>query len=153
MSESFGARARKFMGWYSPDAEDDEFDDYDDMEEVAPVADITPATRPSLAPVRRPEPIPSEELSRILPVHATAFSDARVIGEAFRDGTPVIINLTDMGEEEARRLVDFAAGLTFGLRGVIERVTARVFLLSPASVEVTGDSASSARRGSLYNQG
>jgi cell division protein sepF 2 len=49
--------------------------------------------------------------------------------------------------------VDFAAGLTFGLHGVIERVTARVFLLSPASVEVAGDSSSSARRGSLYNQG
>ena len=57
-----------------------------------------------------------------------------------------------MGEEEARRLVDFAAGLTFGLHGVIERVTNRVFLLSPASIEVAGDS-SPARRGSLYNQG
>ena len=86
-------------------------------------------------------------------IHPTAYSDAVTIGEAFRDGTPVIINLTDMGEEEARRLVDFAAGLTFGLHGVIERVTARVFLLSPSSVEVAGDSSSSARRGSLYNQG
>ena len=57
-----------------------------------------------------------------------------------------------MGEEEARRLVDFAAGLTFGLHGVIERVTNRVFLLSPASIEVAGDS-SPTRRGSLYNQG
>ena len=152
MSESFGARARKFMGWYSPDAEDDEFDDYDDMEEVAPVADITPATRPSLAPVRRPEPIPSEELSRILPVHATAFSDARVIGEAFREGTPVILDRADVSYQESRRLVDFAAGLTFGLRGVLESVTDRVFLLSPKNVEIPGE-AMGARRGALYNQG
>ena len=121
------------------------------MEVVAPVADITPVSRPTLTAIRREEP--SEDLTRIVTIHPTAYSDAVTIGEAFRDGTPVIINLTDMGEEEARRLVDFAAGLTFGLRGVIERVTARVFLLSPASVEVTGDSASSARRGSLYNQG
>ena len=157
MSDSFGARARKFMGWVSPEEPIDQFDRFEDfeevdeVEEVAPVADITPVSRPTLTAIRREEP--SEDLTRIVTIHPTAYSDAVTIGEAFRDGTPVIINLTDMGEEEARRLVDFAAGLTFGLRGVIERVTGRVFLLSPASVEVTGDSASSARRGSLYNQG
>lgn len=154
MSDSFGARARKFMGWYSPEETIDEFDDFqefEEVEEVAPVADITPVSRPTLTAVRREEP--SEDLTRIVTIHPTAYSDAVTIGEAFRDGIPVIINLTDMGEEEARRLVDFAAGLTFGLHGVIERVTARVFLLSPATVEVTGDNSSSARRASLYNQG
>ena len=147
MSESFGARARKFMGWYSPEEPIEEFDE---VEEVAPVADITPVSRPTLTSIRREEPV--EDLTRIVTIHPTAYSDAVTIGEAFRDGTPVIINLTDMGEEEARRLVDFAAGLTFGLHGVIERVTNRVFLLSPASVEVQGDN-TSGRRGSLYNQG
>jgi len=149
MSESFGARARKFMGWYSPEEAIDEFEEFDEVEEVTPVADITPVSRPTLTSIRREEP---EDITRIVTIHPTAYSDAVTIGEAFRDGTPVIINLTDMGEEEARRLVDFAAGLTFGLHGVIERVTNRVFLLSPASIEVAGDS-SPARRGSLYNQG
>ena len=147
MSESFGARARKFMGWYSPEEPIDEFDE---VEEVAPVADITPVSRLTLTSIRRDEP--AEDLTRIVTIHPTAYSDAVTIGEAFRDGTPVIINLTDMGEDEARRLVDFAAGLTFGLHGVIERVTNRVFLLSPATVKVTGDN-TSGRRGSLYNQG
>ena len=142
MSESFGARARKFMGWYSPEEPIDEFDEFDEVEEVAPVADITPMSRPTLTSIRRDEP--AEDLTRIVTIHPTAYSDAVTIGEAFRDGTPVIINLTDMGEEEARRLV--------GLHGVIERVTNRVFLLSPATVEVAGDN-SSGRRGSLYNQG
>jgi len=154
MSDSFGARARKFMGWYSPEETIDEFEDFqefEEVEEVAPVADITPVSRPTLTAIRREEP--SEDLTRIVTIHPTAYSDAVTIGEAFRDGIPVIINLTDMGEEEARRLVDFAAGLTFGLHGVIERVTTRVFLLSPATVEVTGDNSSSTRRGSLYNQG
>ena len=145
MSESFGARARKFMGWYSPEEPIDEFDEFDEVEEVAPVADITPVSRPTLTSIRRDEP--AEDLTRIVTIHPTAYSDAVTIGEAFRDGTPVIINLTDMGEEEARRLVDFAAGLTFGLHGVIERVTNRVFLLSPATVEVAGDN-TSGRRGS-----
>ena len=138
------------MGWYSPEEPIDEFEEFDEVEEVAPVADITPVSRPTLTSIRREEPV--EDLTRIVTIHPTAYSDAVTIGEAFRDGTPVIINLTDMGEEEARRLVDFAAGLTFGLRGVIERVTNRVFLLSPASVEVQGDN-TSGRRGSLYNQG
>ena len=144
MSESFGARARKFMGWYSPEEPIDEFDEFDEVEEVAPVADITPVSRPTLTSIRRDEP--AEDLTRIVTIHPTAYSDAVTIGEAFRDSTP------DMGEEEARRLVDFAAGLTFGLHGVIERVTNRVFLLSPATVEVAGDN-TSGRRGSLYNQG
>ena len=158
MSDSFGARARKFMGWYPANEPIDQFDQFEDFDEVDEVEEVAPRGRyhppspvPTLTAIRREEP--SEDLTRIVTIHPTAYSDAVTIGEAFRDGTPVIINLTDMGEEEARRLVDFAAGLTFGLRGVIERVTARVFLLSPASVEVTGDSASSARRGSLYNQG
>ena len=138
------------MGWYSPEEPIDEFEEFDEVEEVAPVADITPVSRPTLTSIRREEP--AEDLTRIVTIHPTAYSDAVTIGEAFRDGTPVIINLTDMGEEEARRLVDFAAGLTFGLHGVIERVTSRVFLLSPASVEVQGDN-TSGRRGSLYNQG
>ena len=151
MSDSFGARARKFMGWYSSEEPVDEFEEFDEVEEVAPVADITPVSRPTLTAIRREDPV--EDLTRIMTIHPTAYSDAVTIGEAFRDGIPVIINLTDMGEEEARRIVDFAAGLTFGLRGVIARVTARVFLLSLFPVEVTGEPSSSARRGSIYNPG
>src|SRR5699024_10248809 len=71
-------------------------------------------------------------LRRITTVHPRAYNDAKVIGEAFRSGTPVIINLTEMSDAEAKRLVDFSAGLVFGLRGSIERVTNKVFLLSPA---------------------
>ena len=42
------------------------------------------------------------------------------------------MNLTAMEPADAKRVVDFAAGLTFGLRGSIERVATRVFLLTPA---------------------
>jgi cell division inhibitor SepF len=80
-----------------------------------------------------------EQRYQITTLHPTTYREARTIGEHFRDGVPVIINLTEMEEADARRLVDFAAGLAFGLRGTIERVTNRVFLLSPANVQVTAE--------------
>jgi cell division inhibitor SepF len=76
------------------------------------------------------------DLRRITTVHPRSYNDAKIIGEAFRANTPVIMNLTDMSDSDAKRLVDFSAGLVFGLRGAIERVTNKVFLLSPATVEI-----------------
>ena len=97
----------------------------------------------------RPEPT---DLARITTLHPRTYNEARTIGEHFREGTPVIMNLTEMVDSDAKRLVDFAAGLIFGLRGSIERVTNKVFLLSPANVEVTAeDKARIAERG-FFNQ-
>lgn len=90
-----------------------------------------------------PAPVTSlpvdNSLRRITTVHPRAYNDAKVIGESFRSGTPVIMNLTEMSDSDAKRLVDFSAGLVFGMRGSIERVTNRVFLLSPATVEVASE--------------
>jgi cell division inhibitor SepF len=83
--------------------------------------------------VREPEVGP---LNRITTIHPRTYNEAKTIGESFRDGTPVIMNLSDMGDADAKRLVDFAAGLVFGLHGTIERVTSKVFLLSPVHIEV-----------------
>ena len=87
-------------------------------------------------PVRAvaPDPTPSYKITTLQP---SSYNEARQIGEAFRDGIPVIMNLTEMADGDAKRLVDFAAGLIFGLHGAIEKVTSKVFLLSPAHVEVT----------------
>jgi cell division inhibitor SepF len=76
---------------------------------------------------------------QISTLHPTSYSEARAIGEQFRDGHPVIMNLTEMDEPDAKRLVDFAAGLAFGLRGSMERVTNRVFLLTPPNIRVTDE--------------
>ena len=78
-------------------------------------------------------------ISRITTIHPRTYNEAKTIGENFRDGIPVIMNLTDMNDADAKRLVDFAAGLVFGLRGSIERVTSKVFLLSPETVEVNAE--------------
>lgn len=99
-------------------------------------AAVTPIGR---APVARVLHTPSTavELHRISTIHPRTYNEAKTIGEAFRSGTPVIMNLSDMDDADAKRLVDFAAGLIFGLHGAIERITNKVFLLSPANVEVS----------------
>jgi cell division inhibitor SepF len=95
---------------------------------VAAAASTTLASHPRTA-----------DVSRITTVHPRTYNEARIVGEHFRDGVPVIMNLTDMEDVDAKRLVDFAAGLIFGLRGSIERVTSKVFLLSPHDVTVAAE--------------
>lgn len=95
---------------------------------------------------------PAVGISRITTIHPRTYNEAKTIGENFRDGVPVIMNLSDMGDADAKRLVDFAAGLVFGLHGSIERVTAKVFLLSPSILEVNNEEPSGAAARSLFNQ-
>ncbi len=135
---------RKTMVYLGLAEEDDTYDAYeqplsreDEREERG--AAVTPLpTRPTAVAqvVRDTEVGP---LNRITTIHPRTYNEAKAIGESFRDGVPVIMNLSDMDDADAKRLVDFAAGLVFGLHGSIERVTAKVFLLSPAHVEVAAE--------------
>lgn len=119
-------------------------------EEDQPVAQTRGA---SVATTRssRPESV-ATDLSRIVTVHPRTYNEARTIGEHFRDGVPVIMNVSDMDDADAKRLIDFAAGLTFGLRGTIEKVTNRVFLLSPPNVNVTAEDKERIASGGFFNQ-
>ncbi|GAB3617620.1 cell division protein SepF [Okibacterium endophyticum] len=118
--------------------------------QAAPQAVPAQANRAPVTPLRRPtvtkQAAPSE-LNEILTVHPKQYRDAQVIAETFREGVPVIINLSQMSEGDARRLIDFASGLSQGLYGKIERVTNKVFLLSPQHVAVLGDSGVAAAEG------
>ena len=107
---------------------------------------------PVVAVAPEPEPAPRPQPYRITTLHPRTYNEARTIGERFRDGMPVIMNLTEMDDADAKRLVDFAAGLSFGLRGSIERVTAKVFLLSPQNVDVTAEDKARIREGGFFNQ-
>ena len=106
-----------------------------------------PGPRPQVA--ARPAP---RAIDRITTIHPRTYNEAKNIGESFRDGTPVIMNLSDMDDSDAKRLVDFAAGLVFGLRGSIERVTNKVFLLSPANVTVTAEDKARMAESGFFNQ-
>ena len=154
-----------YLGLHEDDATRyEEYDDYDELEAPAGREPVE-ATR-SLHPVRdeklqatpavrtpRPEPRrESLDSYKITTLHPRNYNDARTVGEYFRDGTPVIMNLTDMDDSDAKRLVDFSAGLIFGLHGTIERVTAKVFLLSPANVVVTAEEKARLAEGGFFNQ-
>jgi len=94
----------------------------------------------------------SAPLSRITTLHPRTYNEARTIGENFREGVPVIMNLSEMDDNDAKRLVDFAAGLVFAVRGTIERVTNRVFLLSPPNVFVAAEDKQRIAEGGFFNQ-
>jgi cell division inhibitor SepF len=100
------------------------------------------AAAPAAVPEQRERPATgATALSRITTLQPRSYREARTIGERYRDGDPVIMNLTELDAADAKRLVDFAAGLAFALRGSIDKVTNRVFLLTPADVEVSADDA------------
>lgn len=148
-------KAVEFLGLAETDERYDDYADYQDdqrsqaqpaREDEGPRerrAEVTPLPQrtPAAQVVSRPE---VSELTRITTIHPRTYSEAKDIGENFRGGVPVIINLTDMDDADAKRLVDFAAGLAFGLHGSIERVTAKVFLLSPSHVQVDDGAADGA---------
>jgi cell division inhibitor SepF len=161
--------AMKKMGVYLGLVEDDDpFVDGADSYDRAPVrsearAEYAPSARQAehSSPAREwhgePEAYQGEFVEefptyRITTLHPRTYNEARTIGEHFRSSTPVIMNLSEMDDADAKRLVDFAAGLTFGLHGRIERVTAKVFLLSPHNVTVTAQDKARIVEGGFFNQ-
>ncbi|HJU98171.1 MAG TPA: cell division protein SepF [Jiangellaceae bacterium] len=141
---------------YAEDAYEEYGDEFDDQapaeaevrerERTATVATLADRRPVAVANARR------VDSARIVTLHPRTYNEARTLGEYFRDGTPVIMNLSEMDDVDAKRLVDFAAGLIFGLRGDIERVTAKVFLLSPADVTVTAEDKARIASGGFFNQ-
>jgi len=119
---------------------------------VAGLAVREPVAQPEPEPAPAPAPEPVSKSYRITTLHPRTYNEARTIGERFREGLPVIMNLSEMDDADAKRLVDFAAGLSFGLRGSIERVTAKVFLLSPQDVAVTAEDKAKIREGGFSDE-
>ena len=113
----------------------------------APVSDLSERRRPASV-----SPGVVAELSRITTLHPRNYNEARLVGENYRDGTPVIMNLSEMDDSDAKRLVDFAAGLIFATRGTIERVTNKVFLLSPPNVSVSTEDKERIAENGFFNQ-
>jgi cell division inhibitor SepF len=152
---------------------DEEYADYDESydggyaDQTSPVMVAKPTRREAregrqagtvahLDERRRPVPpvggATVAELSRITTLHPRTYNEARTVGENFREGTPVIMNLTEMDDSDAKRLVDFAAGLVFATRGSIERITSKVFLLCPPNVSVAAEEKARLVEGGFFNQ-
>ena len=156
-------RIGEYLGLLEDTGRYDEYDgDYETTDSTPAVApartrgrEPRPAPVSDLAERRRPTPGPTgvvAELSRITTLHPRTYNEARTVGENFRDGVPVIMNLSEMDDNDAKRLVDFAAGLVFATRGTIERVTNKVFLLSPPNVTVAAEDKQRIAEGGFFNQ-
>ncbi|MCW2842058.1 MAG: cell division protein SepF [Aeromicrobium sp.] len=147
---------------------DDEFDDLEPDEQPAATrqaptrqpAVVRPSAVASIDERRRPERVERPErrastasdLARIETVTPRTYNDARTVGEHYRSGVPVIMNLSEIDDDDAKRLVDFAAGLVFAVHGSINRVTAKVFLLSPENISVTDEDKQRIAAGGFFNQ-
>jgi cell division inhibitor SepF len=154
-------RIGEYLGLLEDTRYDDDYDaDYETSDRGVPAGRSSQsaparASVSDLAERRRPAAGPTgvvAELSRITTLHPRTYNEARTVGENFRDGTPVIMNLSEMDDTDAKRLVDFAAGLVFATRGSIERVTNKVFLLSPPNVTVAAEDKQRIAEGGFFNQ-
>ncbi|MBC9715313.1 cell division protein SepF [Streptomyces sp. TRM66268-LWL] len=146
---------RKASAWLGlVDDNDDEryYDGYDDDAADSVEESRTDNSWVTDPRVRVASQTAEEQGRRIGTVTPDSFRDARGIGELFRDGVPVIMNLTSMEPSDAKRVVDFAAGLTFGLRGSIERVAGRVFLLTPANTQIVNGESTARPADGFFNQ-
>ena len=140
---------------------DDEFEDYD-YEESAPapgparryaepepaVSAVRPVAREVQDPTSGVTVTPRPTVVRpITPMHGakvhlvapSRFADAQEIGDRFRNGQPVIVNLQSNDRELSRRMIDFCSGVTYALSGSMDKVDDQVFLLTPANVEVSAE--------------
>ncbi|MGA9745930.1 MAG: cell division protein SepF [Nocardioides sp.] len=156
------AGAMRKVGEYLGLVEQADFDDEYDDDPSTPVpvkreperhpAVVRPTTVSNIDDHRAPSRSTSSDFYRIETVTPRTYNDARTVGEHYRSGVPVIMNLSEIDDDDAKRLVDFAAGLVFAVHGSINRVTAKVFLLSPANVEVTDEDRQRIAAGGFYNQ-
>ena len=70
-------------------------------------------------------------------VEPKSYSEAQMIGDRFKKGTPVIMNMSMTPPDVAKRIIDFASGLTYGLDGGLQKISEKVFMLTPANVDVS----------------
>lgn len=81
-----------------------------------------------------------------------SFNDAQEIADAFKQGTPVILNLQTTEGELAKRLIDFASGLTYALDGGMQKVAEKTFMLTPRNVEVSAEEQARLVEKGFFNQ-
>jgi cell division inhibitor SepF len=96
------------------------------------------------APLRSVQPYEQEATSPAPQVQMhiaepRSFGEAQSIADRLKAGTPVIMNLTSTDPDLAKRFIDFASGLTYGLDGGLQKVSDRVFMLTPANVSVSAE--------------
>jgi cell division inhibitor SepF len=81
-----------------------------------------------------------------------SFNDAQQVADKFKDGVPVILNLQGVDNDLAKRLVDFASGLTYAMDGGMQRIADKVFMLTPRNVEISAEERARLIEKGFFNQ-
>jgi cell division inhibitor SepF len=157
-------RSLVWLGLVEPEDDDDELADAVEPASRSPAGSAIRRVRDDESYGRRRDarleepgeavihPIPTAATGKVHLIEPSGFNDAEEIGEKFKADIPVIVNLQDMEPETAKRLIDFAAGLTYGLDGRIQRVADKVFLLTPRNVEVSAEERRRLQERGFFNQ-
>ncbi|MDY0087440.1 MAG: cell division protein SepF [Coriobacteriia bacterium] len=147
----FGRRAASYESPYEPPAQSARSVRRLERDE----AEREHERRRSVAPLRS---VPAgSNVSAVMPqvkMHISeprTFTEAQSIADRFKSGTPVIMNLTMTQPDLAKRLIDFASGLTYGLDGGLQKISDRVFMLTPANVDVSAEDRRRLRDKGLFN--
>ena len=85
-------------------------------------------------------------------VTPTSFNDAQEVADYFKRSIPVILNLQTTEGELAKRLIDFASGLTYALDGGMQKIAEKTFLLTPRNVEVSAEEKARLVEKGFFNQ-
>ena len=129
--------------------EDDELDEYAYDEYGHEEEEPPPRSRRGRRPHARDghgrpgeavvHPMPTPQPGRFHLVQPSSFNDAQEVGDRFRQGVSVLMNLSMADPDLSRRLIDFASGLAYGLGGSMQPVADRVFLITPQGVQVSAE--------------
>jgi cell division inhibitor SepF len=158
MASGMLRKAMVYLGLTDDEYDDYEYDDapvsqnagrrYADGPEPSAVSAVRPVGRevqdPSngLSVTPRPavvRPMSPTHTAKVYVLAPGRFADAQEIGDRFKNGQPVIVNLQSNDRELARRMIDFCSGVTYALSGSMDKVADQVFLLTPSNVEVSAE--------------
>ena len=120
-----------------------DFDDIfaeDDAPRTTPLRSVRPANGAGGGGVRVHLVIPK------------SFNDAQQVADKFKDSIPVVLNLQATDNDLAKRLIDFASGLTYALEGGMQRIADKVFMLTPRNVEISAEERASLIEKGFFNQ-
>ena len=125
-------------------------DEWDD--DPTPRPSSRQSSRRTAPPSRARGSSSSQNVAGVGVVPPRTFNDAQKIADQFKDGRPVIVNLQTTDPDLAKRLIDFASGLTYGLDGSMSRIADKVFLLTPPDVDVSDEDRAAMLESGFFNQ-
>jgi cell division inhibitor SepF len=122
----------------------------DDFDDIFPDDEPRSARRPTT--VLRPVAPRNGGDVRVHLVIPKSFNDAQQVADKFKQSIPVVLNLQGTDTELAKRLIDFASGLTYAMDGGMQRIASKVFMLTPRNVQISAEERAELIEKGFFNQ-